>query len=177
MEKIEPVYTSCPFCKTGRKENEKVCRVCGLKYDELKEASNKQAKKRSLKRKLFESLEDEIVLTNIPPKDVDIPTFKTLTFLFGFFGLHNLYVGKFFKAFATILLSLVGLSFELVYYITKIQTYLSIGTVLIGLTFVIWIVDIVMLSRKKFKFPIKLITNIDVDKFYETNKTKKSGKK
>ena len=97
--------------------------------------------------------------------------------MFGFFGLHNLYVGKFFKAFATILLSLVGLSFELVYYITKIQTYLSIGTVLIGLTFVIWIVDIVMLSRKKFKFPIKLITNIDVDKFYETNKTKKSGKK
>jgi len=176
-QNIELEYTSCPFCKTGRKENEKVCRVCGLNYDELKDASNKQAKKRSLTRKPFESLEDEIIYTHIAPKDVDMPTVKTLTYLFGLFGINNIYVGKFFKGIAFMLIALAGLVMALIYYVTKGQTYLNIASLLLVIAALSWVIDITMLSTKKFKFPVKLVTNIDLDKFYKENKKQKVNKK
>ena len=178
MEKEAPVYVTCPFCKTAkRSDNEKTCRVCGLKFDELSEASNKEAKKRSLNRKPFESLEDEIIYTKIPPKDVDVPTAKTLTYLFGFFGAGNLYVGEFFKGFTMLLLAIAGIALELIYYTKKIEAILSIGTIVVLIPFIMWIVDAIMITNKSFKYPAKLKTNIDVDKFYESANAYKGKRK
>ncbi len=177
MEKNTPIFTKCPFCQTDRRsENEKTCHICGLKFDELSEASNKEAKKRSLHRKPFESLEDEIVYVKIPPKDVDVPTAKTLTVLFGLFGGGNFYVGKFLKAFVMLVMALAGIAIELAYYVTKSQLMLTIGTAIILVPVLMWVFDIGTIFSGKFKYPVKLKTNIDVDKFYNISKREK-GKK
>ena len=177
MEKITPVYTKCPFCQTDRRsENEKTCHICGLKFDELDEASNVEAKKRSLSRKPFESLEDEIVYVKIPPKDVDVPTAKTLTVLFGLFGAGNFYVGKFFKAFIMLVMALAGIAVEISYYVTKLQLWLAIGTSILIIPTILWLFDIGTIFSGRFKYPVKLKTNIDVDKFYNLPKLTK-GKK
>lgn len=175
MKKQEVIYTKCPFCKTERKDaSQKTCKICGLNFDEVKEASNKQAKKRMLSRKPFESLEDEIVYTNIPPKDIDVPTLKTLTYLLGLFGANNIYTGKFFRGFAMLLLSTVALIFTIVNYVTKVDLYLTISYITFIIPLISWLVDIIMVSTKTYTMPVKLLTYIDVEKFYNYNRIKKA---
>ncbi len=164
----QPVYTVCPFCKTKRQNNnQKLCHICGLNFFELGEASNKAAKKRKLKRKLFETLEDEIVYTKIPPKDVDVPTAKVLTFMFGYLGIGNLYVGKFFKGFLMFALAIIGATLDIIFRNNQSSYMFIMGTILLIVVAVLWIIDLVMISNKSFTYPAKLVTNIDVDKFYE----------
>ena len=167
-DKQEPIYTVCPFCRTKRQnDSQKLCRVCGLNFFELPEASNKAAKKRKLKRKPFETLEDEIVYTKIPPKDVDVPTTKTLTIMFGFLGIGNLYVGKFFRGFLMMILAIVGATLDIVFRNNQTSTMFILGTVFLVVVAIMWIFDLVAISNKTFTYPAKLVTNIDVDKFYE----------
>ena len=52
----------------------------------------------------------------------------------------------------------------------------KIEKIFLVIVVIMWIADLVTISNKSFKYPAKLITNIDVDKFYETNK-RKVGKK
>ncbi len=164
----QPVYTTCPFCRTKRQgDNQKLCHICGLNFFELGEASNKAAKKRLLKRKLFETLEDEIVYTKIPPKDVDVPTVKVLTYLFGYLGIGNFYVGKFFKGFLMFALAIIGATIDIVFRNNQSSSLFLMGSVLLIVVGLMWLVDLVMISNKTFTYPAKLVTNIDVDKFYE----------
>ena len=172
-----PVYTKCPFCKTPRKnENQKTCSVCGLNFSEMPELSNKDAKIRTLKRKFFESLEDEIVYTNVPPKDIDVPTAKTLVVLFGIFGGVNFYVGKFLKALIMLALSISGIALEFAYYLNKNIIMSSLGLIILAVAAILWFIDVYMVFSYKFTYPVRLKTFIDVDKFYEVN-NKKVGKK
>ena len=173
-DKEQPVYTACPFCRTKRPNtNQKLCRVCGLNFFELEEASNKAAKKRALKRKPFETLEDEIVYTKIPPKDVDVPTVKVLTYMFGYLGIGNFYIGKFFKGFLMLVLALVGAMLAIVFRNNQASFAFITGVIFLIVAGLMWIVDIAQLSNKTFTYPAKLKTNIDVDKFYEEAATPK----
>ena len=173
-DKEQPVYTVCPFCRTKRdNSSQKLCRVCGLNFFELEDASNKAAKKRKLKRKLFETLEDEIVYTKIPPKDVDVPTVKVLTYMFGYLGIGNLYVGKFFRGMLMFVLTIIGATLDIIYRNNQSSYGFILGTIFLGVSVVLWIIDLVQISNKTFKYPAKLITNIDVDKFYEEGSTPK----
>lgn len=153
-------YKRCPRCGAKTYFASKQCSVCDLKFDRLKNLSNKEAKK-AIKEKQTE----KVLYLSERPADVSKRKFMLLYLLLGWFGGHNIYVGKYKRGFY----SLISLSAFLIAFIVEeilffngVDTaYLNYYLVMPLCTFavfgiIIWFMDMVALFTKTYKYPSAL---------------------
>lgn len=153
----------CPNCYSKIAKARSVCSVCKFNLNDLKTASNAAVKK--VRR---EGRYDDVIYTSHFPSDLNYKKTFYMALFGGWFGLHNFYVNKTFKAYFNIL-SLI-LSFaasSLVFTGILGQEFMSMTvyvSILYAATLVMWGSDLVAFLTKSFKVPVVLKKNIEKGK-------------
>lgn len=148
----------CPVCYNKIKDTNLVCQVCGFNSKDLKSASNKEV---TLARK--EGRFDDVIYTNQFPDDVNFKKTLIKAVFGGWFGLHNFYVNKTFKAWFNLISFFLSLiSATLVFSNIIADEYMSIvfyTTFLFVITLIMWTMDLVNIALKSFKIPVVIKKN------------------
>lgn len=96
----------CPKCYGKVDKEAKICTKCGFRVEKLKEASNKKAKE------LMRSGDGDLVIqTKSLPSDLSKKKLALWCGFLGLFGAHYFYVGKMFKGFLNLVISLFAFIF------------------------------------------------------------------
>ena len=147
------VYTRCPRC--GAKViSKKFCTNCELVFDRLKYASNKEAKKNIKARN-----RDYVIYTDKFPSDLSKKKTVLLCVFLGFFGAHNIYVGKYIRGiinFFAMLLAILATALPVSAFNAAYNIFLSICMPFVSVASVLWFFDLIGLVFGKFKVPISL---------------------
>ena len=151
MEKTK-IWKKCPRCGEKNYIANKKCENCRLIFSRLEYASSKEAKKAILKGE-----KEKIIKTVDFPSDLSRGKAIILCALGGLIGLHNIYVGRYFKGFFsmvfTILTAILILVLEGNVLAHLYEVYLFIPGALV---FFFWFYDLTLLLIKKYKVPIAL---------------------
>ena len=146
------IYKKCPRCGEKCYNIEKVCDNCKLVFARLEYASNKKAKE-AIKK----GAKEQVITTNVLPKDVNKWKLLLICGFGGLFGAHNFYVGRYFKAIFScffMFLTFVLIAFFNNELVTMLFTnYLFLPA---GLVFYFWFYDMLMIGISKYKVPIAL---------------------
>ncbi|PKK95877.1 MAG: hypothetical protein CVV59_01470 [Tenericutes bacterium HGW-Tenericutes-4] len=157
----------CPNCYSKIAKEKSVCDVCKFNLKDLKTASNKAVKK--VRR---EGRFDDVIYTSHFPTDLSYKKAFYMTVFGGWFGLHNFYVNKTFKAYFNILSLLLSfIASTLVFTGILGQEFMSITvyvSILFAATLIMWISDLAALLTKSFKVPVVLKKNIEKGKKDDT---------
>ncbi len=152
---LEVNYMKCPICGCKMKE-EFMCPYCKITGDQVKNASNKEAKERIKKKDT-----KEVYNSTYLPKDVNNTRLLLLTLFGGFLGIHQSYVGKW----KTGLFYCFGFMIPLIFFVlstyifveNKILQYMSqVGYVFAALVIFLWIADFFKVCFKSFSIPVVL---------------------
>lgn len=148
----QKLIKKCPRCKQKTYANMPQCPNCKLIFARLKYASNQEAK-----RAIVNNEKEKVILTNQFPSDLKRWLAGVLCACCGFLGLHNFYVGRYYKAAFSFLFSLLFMVLLLVLEPT-VQTYLFKTWLLIpaALVFYFWFYDLILIAINKYKVPIAL---------------------
>ena len=155
----ESQFVICPRCGLKSLATAENCPECGLVFSRLKIATNKDAKKKILRRD-----KDFIIMTNNLPSDVSRLKLLLLTIFTGIFGGHCFYVGRYLRGG---LLLLNGLA--LILYVIFNDSLVSIDggkllaalTTIGGIIMLVWAFDLVCVIIKRFKVPIAIDLHSD----------------
>lgn len=145
----------CPICGCKIKE-EFMCPYCKITGTQVKDASNKEAKKR-----IKEKNTKEVYNSTYLPKDVNNTRLLLCGLLGGFLGIHQMYVGKYktglFYAFSFMIPVIL---FILSTYVWKtvqvLQILTKIGYFFAGIIVFLWISDVFRILFKSFSIPVVL---------------------
>lgn len=145
----------CPICGCKMKE-EFMCPYCKITGEQVKNASNKEAKTRIKKRDT-----KEVYSSSYMPKDVNRTRLWLVNLFGGFLGLHQFYVGKWKWGLYSILSFVYVLIFHaLSFYIYKDSVVLSyfadFGYAIYAVVVYVWISDFFKIMFKKFSMPVVL---------------------
>ena len=147
-------YKHCPRCGMKSLATAETCSDCGLVFSRLDIATNKDAKKKIKNRD-----KDFIIMTNKLPADVSFMKLISLCIFAGLFGAHSFYVGRYWRGGIVCLNTLILIMF-VVFNEQMIAidggTLLGALSTLCGMFIILWPVDIVMIFMKKFKVPIAI---------------------
>lgn len=150
----EKNFRVCPRCGLKSIKLQDECPDCGLVFSRLELATNKEARRKILRRDT-----DFIIKTSTLPSDVSYIKLLLLTIFTGVFGGHCFRVGRYWRA------GILLFNFVLIvmYTIFNAQLVAVDGGGLIaslmtisGLVMMIWAYDIIMVVTKKFKVPIAI---------------------
>lgn len=171
-------YKKCPYCKSKNPLASRYCGACHLDFYQLDKCTNAEAKKMLRHRRFGETFEGEIVNTSTLPSDVSRAKLIIYTLLFGLFGVHNFYVGRYFKAWVQCVLGVIftGLAIAISYFLdvpTIAMTFLGIQTNLVNVLFLFgllvgiypatsWLFDLFAVVIKKYEVPIALKIPVDI---------------
>lgn len=144
----------CPKCGNKIYPDEQECQFCKLKVKNILEASNQKAKD------IIKNKQDpqDIVMTDILPKDVKKSKLLLLSIFLGLFGAHCFYVGRMKRGFLIPVLflfcvTLVSLPETWVLHAYFGQTFAG----LLGcISWFCWWMDITKIIFNKFKVPVIL---------------------
>ena len=140
----------CPRCGTKHLEHDVRCTGCGLIFERLKLATNKDAK-----IAIKEGNGKDVVYIKDTPSDLKRSSLILYTIFLGFFGAHCFYVGRYKKAFLMLAFGLV--SIIACYLSIKSITPTSIKTLLMlitGIQTFMWLFDVVDVCIFRFKIPV-----------------------
>ena len=140
----------CPRCGTKHLEHDVRCTGCGLIFERLKLATNKDAK-----IAIKEGNGKDVVYIKDTPSDLKRSSLILYTIFLGFFGAHCFYVGRYKKAFLMLVFGLV--SIIACYLSIKSITPTSIKTLLMlitGIQTFMWLFDVVDVCIYRFKIPV-----------------------
>ena len=143
----------CPRCGTKHMEQELQCDQCGLIFERLNYATNKDAKKA-----IKEGKANQVVYIKNTPSDVKRYKLVLFAIFLGFFGAHCFYVGRYKKACVMLVMGLISVVAGILA-ITK-MTPIEIQTLLLLITAsqtFMWLFDVVDVCIFKFKIPVYLI--------------------
>lgn len=176
----------CPKCYGKVDKKQKTCTYCGFNLSALEGASNRQAKKA-----LKTEYRDNVLYIGGIPEDVSKKKLILLSIFFGLFGVHDFYVGNFWRGLykaitmsLTIILSTIVLSFGIVQVNNAFYIAYQFILVFQGLNILIWIFDIIRIFLERYKIPIykdefSKTNNVDylkkTDKQVSDNKYEKDG--
>ncbi|MDD2445288.1 MAG: TM2 domain-containing protein [Clostridia bacterium] len=148
----EKLIKKCPRCKQKTYANMIKCPNCKLVFERLKYASNQEAK-----RAIVNKENEKVLLTNQFPSDLKRWLAGILCAFGGYLGLHNFYVGRYYKAAFSFLFSLLFMVLLLVLE-PSFQAYLFKTWLLIpaALVFYFWFYDLILIAFNKYKVPIAL---------------------
>ncbi len=143
----------CPRCGEKCFAHQPRCDYCGLIFDRLKNVSNKAGKKAVLKGE-----KEKVVYLSEFPSDLKRWKVLLLCGFLGMFGAHNFYVGRYWKGGLMLLGGLIAFvlsGFSLGWY-TETVNQLVEGFLFIpmGLTFLFWLYDFLLIAIKKYKVPV-----------------------
>ncbi len=157
-----PKLITCPRCGMKTLQGTPACEDCGLVFERLKFATNKDAK-----RKIKRGDRDFIIRTRSLPSDVKYWKLLLMVLFTGLMGGHNYYVGRYlrgaiFSAFFVLTLTCVILNSWIM---SKFPAWMElIGGLLVGPFALVWIYDIASISLKKFRVPIAIdLEKQDID--------------
>lgn len=144
------------------------CEDCGLVFERLEMATNKDAK-----RKIKRGDRDFIIKTTKLPKDVKWWKLLLMAIFTGLAGGHNYYVGRYLRGaiysiiFGITVLCVVFNSYIMAYW----EGYMElIGGLLIGPFGIAWLCDILFIIIRKFKVPIAIdLQAQDMDELIKEN--------
>lgn len=163
MKKKTKDYKKCPRCKEKLDISAPLCPFCQLKFNKLELATNKAAKV-AFKQKR----KHHVIYVNKRPSDV--PKFKfVLSLIFGWLGIHNIYLGKYvkgwlsFASFFTFLISYITLGVMMDKGAITTEVFNGINyyllsniAILFAVMLIFWLDDIVLAIIGKFKFPVSI---------------------
>ena len=145
----------CPKCYTKINKDKNRCDYCGFNINDLKDASNKKAKKA-----LHSPFKDDVLFTSQLPNDVSKKKLMLFSIFLGLFGVHNFYVGKIWQGLynvvVTSLVAVLGAIIIALKIITNTPLYIAFQFLLVfqGIN-VIWvIVDIFNIIFNRYKVPV-----------------------
>ena len=144
----------CPRCGKVCLQSQKICDECGLVFARLDEATNEEA------RKQFFAKDKSIVMTSNLPKDVI--KWKLLLFcgFLGLFGVHNLYVGRFYRGFYMLFFGLLSLVYVSINNPDEVVlNFMSSWPIVVcvAILSIFWISDFIQVVFNKFKVPVALV--------------------
>lgn len=140
----------CPRCNTKNLKTNYRCEECGLIFGRVENGSNKLAKQYILTHQ-----KDMVIKAPMFPKDVSKKKFLLLSGFLGFFGAHNFYVGRFFKAiFQLVCGVIVALLAELGGLIASLDVVVSFLSIPAGINAFFWLNDFIMGIFNKYKIPV-----------------------
>lgn len=144
----------CPRCGLKSAEGTEKCPDCGLLFQRLDIATNKDAK-----RKLLRWDREFIIRTKKLPSDVSYMKLLLFTIFLGIFGGHCYYVGRYLRG----IMFTVNFLFAILcvvlnnYFLTVWNgNFLPIAGAIIGFVEIFWIWDIISVALKKFKVPVAI---------------------
>lgn len=160
----------CPIC--GAKLKNEMCPYCKITNKQVIYASNKKAIELIKEKKA----EGNVHTSNVMPKDISKLKVWIFAVAGGMFGVDSFYLGKFYKGLYC-LLTYIGLyvsSFLKVlaetlkngdmYYV--FDTIQSLFTIFGVVSFMMWLVGVVNLLTKKYKYPVVLPKETDAQRMY-----------
>lgn len=144
----------CPKCGNKIYPEEQKCQFCGVKKVNILEASNKKAKE-AIK---YKQNTQDIVMTNVLPKDVKRLKLLLFSIFLGFAGVHCFYVGRLKRGFLIPLLFLFCITFMFLPETWILYAYLgqSVAGMLGCIACICWWLDIVRIVVNKFEVPVIL---------------------
>lgn len=162
MKLLRSKFVTCPRCGLKVPQGTPQCSDCGLIFERLQFASNKDAK-----RKIRRGDREYIIRTSHLPSDVKYWKLLLLVIFTGLVGGHNYYVGRYLRGIIfSCLFTLTILCVVFNSYIMQAfpQWMELIGALLIGPFALVWLFDISMVILKKFKVPIAIdLQSEDID--------------
>lgn len=150
----KPKFITCPRCGLRMVEGTAVCDDCGLVFERLNSATNKDAK-----RKIKRGDREFIIRTTKLPSDVKWWKLLLMVCFLGLFGGHHYYVGRYLKgAIYSILMLLTILCVVFNNYIMAYfpQWMELVGALIIGPFAIAWMIDIILIFFKRYKVPIAI---------------------
>lgn len=143
----------CPVCYSKIKKDSAVCPTCKFHVNDLNFTSNKE-----VKRARKEGRYDDVIYVSQFPKDLNYKKTFYMAVFGGWFGLHNFYVSKTFKAYFNLLSLILSLLFSsLVFTGVLSEAFMSVIvyiSILYVVTIIMWVIDLVNFLTKSFKVPV-----------------------
>lgn len=154
MAKQRTKYKICPRCGLKMPESTPECADCGLKFERLALATNKDAKRKKLRG-------DRSFIINVKalPSDVSYWKLLLMTIFLGAVGGHCYYVGRYLKGaiYSANFLALVFFVIFNNFFLTLWGgVFFDIVMPICGFILIFWIMDIVAVGLKKFKIPVAI---------------------
>ncbi len=155
MAKKQKNFKRCPRCDAKAKINQPKCESCGLIFARMVYATNQEARKAIKKRQKHLVVYDKTL-----PRDVGKWKLFFLTFFLGFFGVHNIRLGRYVKAIFNIiatvmLLVAAGLPFSW-WNTTTGATIITGLSIPAGFNLIIWVWDWVLILTNAYKVPVAI---------------------
>ncbi|MBQ3494338.1 MAG: hypothetical protein IJA69_02875 [Clostridia bacterium] len=141
----------CPRCGEKCDLAEPKCTDCGLVFSRLEFGSNKLAKKNIIAKQ-----KDQVVYVKQFPKDLKRWKVGLLCGFLGLWGIHNLYVGKFFKGIFMLIAGILVTGAVTITALMFNQTYTTIASIFGGFLGIFWILDFFNILFCQFKVPISI---------------------
>ncbi len=141
----------CPRCGCVCLNFQKKCEECGLVFERLKEATNKEAKKQFFKK------DKSVVMVKELPSDIQRWKLILLCLFLGPFGVHNLYVGRYYKGTFMLVVGLISLILASLNNVPDFyDVFMSYFFVFPALLGIFWIVDLFNICFGFYKVPVAL---------------------
>lgn len=167
-------FQICPRCGLKSLVGVESCPECGLIFSRLDVATNKDAK-----RKILRHDRDFIIRTTKLPSDVSFVKLLIHSILLGPTGAHCFYVGRYLRG--SILLTNFVFMLMLVIFNAEIavvseRALLGVLSTLCGFVLLMWPWDVFMIIFKKFKVPVAIDIDGDIERAIDLALTSDSGK-
>ncbi len=167
-------FQICPRCGLKSLVGVESCPECGLIFSRLDVATNKDAK-----RKILRHDRDFIIRTTKLPSDVSFVKLLVYSILLGPTGAHCFYVGRYLRG--SILLTNFVFMLMLVIFNAEIAAVsegalLGVLSTLCGFVLLMWPWDVFMIIFKKFKVPVAIDIDGDIERAIDLALNSDSGK-
>ena len=167
-------FQICPRCGLKSLVGVESCPECGLIFSRLDVATNKDAK-----RKILRHDRDFIIRTTKLPSDVSFVKLLVYSILLGPTGAHCFYVGRYLRG--SILLTNFIFMLMLVIFNAEIAVVsegalLGVLSTLCGFVLLMWPWDVFMIIFKKFKVPVAIDIDGDIERAIDLALNSDSGK-
>lgn len=158
----------CPRCGNECLLSQVKCDECGLLFEKVEKATNKEGK-----RRLYRRQKEQVIYVKKYPSDVKKWKMILITIFFGLFGAHYFYIGKWKKGLAMLIyffiVLFIGVIFNAYFLLAWSGNFFSIFGPLTGVYTLIWMFDIYRVSFNKFKVPVSIISE-EEEKEYQDQK-------
>ncbi|MDD3231792.1 MAG: hypothetical protein PHV79_03380 [Clostridia bacterium] len=145
-------YKKCPRCNQKAYLNDVKCDECGLVFSRLNFASNLEAKKA-----IVNGEREKVITTTQFPSDLKRWLAGVLCAFGGFLGLHNFYVGRYFKGAFCFIVSFITIILIFTLESTSVLFETLLWLFPAAAVFAFWFHDLFLIAINKYKVPIALL--------------------
>ena len=183
MRKKTKDYKKCPRCKEKLDLFAPICPICGLRFSKVNLATNKAAKVA-----IKEKRKHHVIYVDKRPSDVSKVKF-IISLIFGWMGMHNIYLGKYFKgwfafslfwSYMTIFITCATLvdNGYMAMHTFSVINYVLLSTIALAfaIMLILWFDDILSVIFGRFKYPVSIPKEVQVEAILKDDDNQKQDK-